>query len=70
MREMIYFRKWPLTEISGFEDQTNKKIKTRGFTLSNFNLDELKANWKRIEDIKDLSISPIIRLHLTTCARL
>jgi len=70
VEEIIYFRRWPLTAISGFEDQTNKEIITRGFTLGNLTIDELKNNWIKIKDARELSIKPVITMHITTCALL
>jgi len=52
----------------GFEDQIKKEIETRNFTLSNFNIDELKSNWTKIKNLDELSIKPIIDMHITTCA--
>ncbi|WED44610.1 restriction endonuclease [Legionella cardiaca] len=71
VEEIIYFRKCPLKDISGFEDQFKRgTIETRGFTLSNFNIDELKNNWIKIKGSHELSIKPIISMHIATCAQL
>jgi hypothetical protein len=68
--EIVYFRKWPLAKMSGFEDQINKNIETRGFTTSDFNLEDLKNNWEKVEDIRNLAIQPVITMHITICAQL
>ena len=68
--EIMYFRQWPLTDISGFEDQLNNGIETRSFTLDNLSMDELKNNWIKIPSKEKLSIKPIIRVVLRTHARL
>lgn len=66
VEEIIYFRKWPLSEISGFQNQINQEITTRGITTGNLTLAELKNNWTKIDRIDDLEKKPIITIHIST----
>lgn len=66
----IFYRNWPIAAMSGFEDQIEKGIETRGFTLSNFNIDELKNNWIKISSETQAPNKPIITLGIVTCAHL
>lgn len=66
VEKIIYFRNWPLAEISGFQNQINHEIETRGFTTASLSIDELKNNWTKINDIEGLSKQSTIKLHIVT----
>lgn len=69
VEQILYFRNWPLLKISGFQDQVSKGIIMREFTLSNFNIDELRKNWSRIDSVNSLRTKPFITIGITICAR-
>lgn len=67
VEEKTYFRYWPVTDISGFEDQEEKgKIITTGFTLKNFNIEELKKYWEEVSDIDVIAVKPVITMSIST----
>lgn len=70
VEEIRYFHNWPIREISGFENQIDKKIETRGFTLSEFSINELKTNWTRLNRNEPPPKSPVITFSIDTIAQL
>ena len=71
VEERIFYRNWPITNISGFEDQLEKgKVISKGFTLQNFNIEKLINNWDEIVDVGKLAIKPVIGMHIATICQL
>lgn len=64
--ELFYFRNWPISETSGLENQLSKGIVTHGFTLNNFNLNDLRKNWTKISAAEVSEEKFMISIEITT----
>ena len=71
VEEKTYCRNWPITNLSGFEDQEEKgKISTKEFTLEAFNIEKLKNYWKEVSDVNEIAVAPVMIMNIATHAQL
>jgi hypothetical protein len=60
VEKALYFGPVPLTEISGFYDEINNRIVTKGFTTADLNFSKIEENWQKIQSEDELAIKPVL----------
>jgi hypothetical protein len=57
-----YFGNLPLAKISGFKDEIEGGLVTKGFTTAVMDIVEIQESWQRLGSVDELAVKPVLRL--------
>lgn len=61
----LFFRQLPLEKVSGFTDESDGTVSTKGFTNEAIDLYEIERNWQQLESEDELAITPVMTFWIT-----
>lgn len=64
---LIYFHDLPLAEVSGFKNEADGTVSTRGFTTSDMNIEDIMTNWHEVGSLDDLAARPVLTFWMRNC---
>ena len=67
VQKELYFGQFPITQLSGFKDELRGGIITNAFTVGLLSPEEVERNWKRIADVDEAPIKPVVTLTGLEC---
>ena len=62
VQKELYFGQFPITQLSGFRDELRGGIITNAFTVGLLSPEEVEQNWKRIDDVEEAPVKPVMTL--------
>jgi len=60
----LYFGYLPLVKVSGFKDEVQGSLVTKGFTTDVINLVNIQKSWEKIESQDELAVKPVMGIVL------
>ncbi len=63
----LYFGQFPITELSGFKDELRGGIITNAFTVGLLSPEDVEREWKRISDVDQAPVKPVVTLTGLVC---
>ena len=67
VRKELYFGQFPITELSGFKDELRGGIITNAFTVGLLSPEEMERQWKKIPDVDNAPVKPVVTLTGLDC---
>ena len=67
VRKELYFGQFPITELSGFKDELRGGIITNAFTVGLLSPEEVERQWKKISDVDEAPVKPVMTLTGLVC---
>ena len=67
VRKELYFGQFPITELSGFKDELRGGIITNSFTVGLLSPEEVERQWKKIPDVDEAPVKPVVTLTGLVC---
>jgi hypothetical protein len=63
VQRTLFYHQFPIERMTGFKDEISGGVITNAFETGMLDLDEVERSWKRIGDISEAPISPVLILH-------
>ena len=67
VRKELYFGQFPITELSGFKDELRGGIITNAFTVGLLSPEEVERQWRKISDVDEVPVKPVVTLTGLVC---
>ena len=67
VRKELYFGQFPITELSGFKDELRGGIIMNSFTVGLLSPEEVERQWKKIPDVDEAPVKPVVTLTGLVC---
>lgn len=67
VEKRLYFGKLSIKQISGFKDEKNGMVISRGFTTGPLDVETIEKEWQRIKSEDELTVRPIMAITALDC---
>lgn len=67
VKKRLYFGKLSIKQISGFKDEKNGLVISRGFTTGPLDVETVEEEWQQIKSEDDLTVKPIMVITALDC---
>jgi len=67
VEKRLYFGKLSIKQISGFKDEKNGMVISRGFTTGPLDVETIEKEWQRIKSKDELTVRPIMAIIALDC---
>jgi len=56
----LYYHNLPLTAVSGFRDEVDGKVVTKGFTTASMNVNDILSKWQQLDSLSAIAVRPVM----------